>query len=234
MNKKALAFATGAAGLALFPVSSHAAELLIDGSFESPVVAAGTTQTPNPGLGTLPTNWTIFNASGVATPSVSNLTHGVVTNGTGNTGSNNLPLDPFDPGSAQSLDISGAGSASHLFTAQYNTPVTVKIDFGGRDSGSASGSGSYWTIYNNTTNALVASSSATPVKPAFGGWSTSTLTTAVSLAASTQYRFVVTLDNLDQVDGVTVTQVPEPNALAAAGLGAGLLGWLGFKRRRRA
>lgn len=197
MNKKAASLLLGAAVLASVPASSHAAELLIDGSFESPVVAAGTTQTPNPGLGTVPTNWTVLNSSGTADTTVSNLTHGVVTNGTGNTGNNNLPLDPYDPNTAQSLDISGAGSAYHLFTAQYNTPVTVKIDFGGRDSGSAAGTGSYWTIFNNTTNAQVATSSASPIKPAFGGWSTSTITTTASLVAGTQYRFVVTLDNPD-------------------------------------
>ena len=44
---------------------------------------------------------------------------------------------------------------------------------------------------------------------------------------------MVTLDNPDQVDAVTLTPVPEPTTLAAVGLGAGLLGWIGFKRRRR-
>ncbi len=232
MIKKVTVLGAAAVVLSFSSSAVQAAQLLLDGSFETPVVAAGTTQTPNPGLGILPTNWTVTNASGTVDATKSNLTHGVVTNGTGNTGSNDLPLDPYDPGSAQSLDISGAGTAYHLFTAQFSTPVSVKIDFGGRDSGSATGAGSYWSIYDTTGTTLVASSSTTPVKPAFGGWSTQTISTTVSLTANTQYRFVVTLDNPDQVDGITITQVPEPSTVAAAGIGVALLGWMGIKRRR--
>ena len=227
-NKIALSF-FGAAVLASTPATGHAAELLLNGSFEGPVVVAGQNN-----LGTVPTNWTVQNSSGTTDAAVSNLTRGVVTNGTGNTGANNLPLDPFDSGSQQSLDISNTGATTQTFTALFNAPATIKIDIGGRDTSSASSAtGSYWTLYNNTTNAVVATSSANALRPAFGAWLTYTTSTGVNLFANTSYRFVITLDNPHQVDGLSVIQVPEPTTAAATGLGLGLLGWLGYKRRRR-
>ena len=232
MYKKATFSLFGAAVLASAPVTSHAAELLINGSFEGPVVAANQNN-----LGTAPTSWAVQTSAGASNTANSNLTRGTVTTGTGNTGSNNLAVDPYDTstGGQQSLDISGAGQAVQTFTAQYSAPVSVKFDLGGRDSTSASAStaGSYWSIYNNATNALVATDSASPLKPGFGAWITNRTTTTASLTANTVYRFVVTVDDPDQLDGLSITQVPEPTTMAATSLGLGLLGWLGYKRRRQ-
>ena len=229
MNKQVALSLFGAAVLASVSTSGRAAELLLNGSFEGPIVVAGQNN-----LGTVPDSWTVQNSSGTTTASVSNLTRGIVTNGTGNTDrTHDLPLDPFDAGSQQSLDISNTGSATQTFTALFNAPATVKFDIGGRDTASGTSTGSYWSIYNNATNALVVSSSANALKPAFGAWATNTSSTGVSLVANTVYRFVITLDNPHQVDGLSIVQVPEPTTVAATSLGLGLLGWLGYKRRRR-
>ena len=228
MNKKAAFSFLGAAVLASLPFNSHAAELLLNGSFENP--AQGTDGNH---IGVVPTGWTVTGGN-------SNLVRGTVTTGTILTGSgqvSNLPVDPYDTypgGSQQLLDIDNTGTASQTFTALANAPVTIKFDIGGRDGAESGGTtlptGSTWTLFN-AAGTQVAASPVT-LNPGINQWLTNTSTTAFSLIAGANYRFVVNLDNPNQVDGLSITQVPEPTTAAAAGLGLGLLGWLGYKRRR--
>ena len=237
MNKKIFASTAAAVVLTCSHFSSlRAAELLLNGTFEGPVVAAGQNN-----LGTLPTNWVVAGtaAAATSTASLSNLTRGIVTNGSVVGGVTPPPLGicPQDSTGMQSLD--GAGQivyvSQNFTTPAVASPFDVKISFGGRDgdSNTAATAGSFWQIINASTNAVVTSIGA--IKPAPGGWSSSdVLLPTGTLAANTLYRFVVTLDNPDHVDAASITTVPEPSTLAAAGIGLGLLGWLGAKRRRRA
>lgn len=229
MNKKfALSF-LGAAVLASAPATGHAAELLINGSFETPVQTNGDHVGTGPG-----TPWVIAGGS-------PNLVRGPVTTGTVKPGSgatSNLPVDPNDKfagGSQQLLDINATGTASQTFVAQFNAPATIKFDIGGRDNvegdNTTAPTGSTWSLFNNSTNVLVANS--ITLNPVINQWLTNTSTTAASLTAGVTYRFVINLDNPDQVDGLSITQVPEPTTATAAGVGLGLLGWLGYQRRRR-
>ena len=232
--------------LALAPTPGHAAELFLDGSVANPLALStanslltnGNFEDPtaaNGGgannLGTVPTGWAVQTAAGADNSAASNLISGS-TLGSGTT--LRLGVDPFDtsPGAQQSLDINGAGQVVQNFSPMVTGPVRVSIDFGGRDSGSDTSAGSYWSIYLGAATTPVATSSGSPVKPGVGQWSSSTINTTVSLTAGQQYRFVVTLDNTQQVDGASIVSVPEPTALTAAGIGAGLLGWIGRKRRR--
>ena len=228
MNKKTAFTFLGAAVLASVPATGHTAELLVNGSFESPAL-----QTNGDHVGTGPgSSWTIAGGG------QANLTRGVITTGTVTGGqTSNLPLDPYDGyagGSQQSLDISATGTLTQTFTALYNAPATIKFDIGGRDTVESDNttppSGSTWTLFNAAGTQIAASP--VTLKPALNQWATNTFTTA-NLVAGADYRFVVNLDNPEHVDGLSVTQVPEPTTAAAVGLGLGLLGWLGYKRRRR-
>ena len=215
-----------AAVLTFFASSSHAAQLLLNGSFEAPTVTAGNH------VGTLPTSWTVLTSAGAPNTGNSNLFSGTSSDTTGGV-TTTLGPDPYDTGNtnSQSLDINGNGLADQTFTAQFSTPVTIKIDFGARAS-IAKTTNSFWTLYNSTGTTVIATGATIVTTP--GSWTSQTTTTPVSLAAGTQYLFQVTLDNADQVDGISVNQVPEPSTLAAAGIGAALLGWVSIKRRRRA
>ncbi len=180
-------------------------------------------------VGTLPTNWTVLNSAGTAAPGNSNLFSGTSSDTTGGV-TTVLGPDPYDTGNTnnQSLDINGNGSAYQLFTAQFNAPVTIKADFGGRAS-IARTTDSSWTLYDSGGTQVIATGAT--VVTGNGTWTTQTTTTPLSLVAGTQYRFQITLDNADQVDGLSINQVPEPTTWAAACLGLGLLGWMRIRRR---
>ncbi len=228
MIKRAIVFTVGAAVLALSPLSGNAAELLLDGTFESPAQSGNGNH-----QGAVPDSWIVAeDATTTTTTNVndSNLNRGVVTNGVGITGpSQYLGICPDDPNGQQSLD--GAGKlvyVSQAFTLSTTSPLAIAIDFGGRDSGSSSGTGASWQLLNGT-GTVVASTSG--ITPATGAWvKTSVVTNALP---SGNYRFVVALPDPDMIDAATITTVPEPSTLAAAGLGVSLLGWVGFKRRRK-
>ena len=227
MNKKNLVrFACAAVLASAATPRLSAAELLVNGNFETDVqTGTGDHQ------GVTVTGWTI-------TPTGdANLARGPVTGGSTalGSGASNLPLDPNDttPNAMQSLDLSASGTASQTFFAIATAPATIKFDIGDRDAPPLIGGnpGSTWTLVNVTTNQTVATSA--NLDPAFNAWATNTSTTP-ALVNGNQYRFTVNLDNANQVDGLSVQQVPEPTTLTAAGIGAGLLGWVSFKRRRRA
>ncbi len=235
MHKKAASLLLGAAVLASAPATGHTAELLLNGSFETPVVAPSTGPNSNPGLNQVPTPWTI--TGGGQSNIVNGNAYGNTANGTGST-TVTLGADPYDKhtdGSAtsgqQALDISTAGTAFETFKPTINGPATVKFDIGRRDL--TASNGSTWTLtYTNASGTVVtAATSSAALNPA-SGWLTQT-STAVNLLAGTTYTFTVNLDNADEVDGLSIAQVPEPTTAAATGLGLSLLGWLGYKRRRR-
>ena len=227
MTKKTVFSTIGAAVLAFSASSSHAAELLLDGTFESPVQSGNGNHT-----NVVPDSWIVAETSTATTsvPGDSNLNRGVVTNGTGVTSSAQyLGICPDDSTGQQSLD--GAGKAifvSQTFTLGTTSPLAIAIDFGGRDSGSATGAGSSWQLLNSSG---VVVASATGITPATGAWVKSSVVTGTLLSGT--YRFLISMPDPDMVDAATITNVPEPSALAVAGLGASLLGWVGFKRRRR-
>ena len=210
-----------------FCASSYAGELLLNGTFEGPTVAAGMNN-----IGTVPTSWTVENLAGTSTPGYSNLVRGAQT-GSGNT---SLPIYPGDTtgGDAQSLDGDNTGTAGaavlvvQSFSLATGSPLVVKVAFGGRDSNSSTGGGSSWQLFNSA-NTVVAQS--TTINPAPGTWTTSTSNPTSTLAAGT-YRFVITLGDPDQLDGASITNVPEPSALAAVALGALALVGFGVRRLR--
>ena len=228
MTKKALSLAVGVAVLTFFSRSGHASELLLDGTFESPVQTSDGNH-----INVVPDSWIVApTASDTSSvPADSNINRGVVTNGTGVTDpSQYLGICPDDPTGQQSLDgVNRTIFVSQTFTLGTASPLAISVDIGGRDSGSGTGAGSSWQLLDSGGNVVA---SAAGITPATGSWVQSALTTG--LVPSGTYQFVVTLLDPDMVDAATITDVPEPSALAAAGVGAGLLGWLGFQRRRRA
>ncbi len=229
MNKTTISALAGAAVLAFSASSSQALELLTDGTFESPLQTGDGNH-----INVVPDGWIVAEtlAATSSDTSVSNLNRGVVTNGTGPTnGTSATPLGicPEDPTGQQSLD--GANVTvfvSQTFTLGTASPLAISVDIGGRDSGSDAGAGSSWELLDSNG---VVQASASGITPATGSWVQSATTT--SILPSGTYRFVVNLLDPDMVDAATITNVPEPSTFAAAGLGAGLLGWMGFKRRRR-
>ena len=223
-QKTALSF-FGVALLACSAPSARALELLTNGNFEAPVVSAGDH------IGTAPSNWTVaFQGTG-PTQGPNNLVHGPIT-GTGAT--TPLPIYPGDAANGHAQSFDGDGAPVYLtetITPNVTGPVSVSVAFGGRDTGSNSGVGSFWQIFT-TGGTLLGTGPA--VTPATSAWAaTSTAATAFSLTANTAYTFRISLADPDMVDLASVQTVPEPSTLAAASLGAGLLGWLGYKRRRQ-
>lgn len=231
MTKKILFFTVGVAALAFSSSTTQAGELLINGNFETP---AQTTLGAHDGVA--PGTW-IVGETAAATTTIaadSDIQRGTVTNGTGVTvhPGQDLPTDPNDPTGLQALDgVNKAVFVIQSFTLGTASPLAITIDFGGRDSTSADAAtpGSTWQLLNSGGTQVAASPVA--IKPATGTWATSKLTTAL-LPAGT-YKFIVSLDNPDLVDAASITTVPEPTTFTLAGLGVGLLGWLGCKRRQR-
>ena len=232
---KKILFST-AAIVALSLSSSEAAQLLLNGNFEAPALT-----TTGDHVGTLPTSWNVAtSATGASVAADSNLVKGTVTTGTGLVGNATpLPPDPNDttPGASQSLD--GDGMATVVYQ-DFTMPglaskVDVKIDFGGRDYTSGTGTGASWQILDPATGYSVVSSLATAINPTTGAWTDSNTVTTQTLTAGKTYRFAVSLPDPDMVDGASITTVPEPSTFAGIGLGfVALLGWFGVKRPRLA
>ena len=216
--------------------TTPAAELLLNGNFESNVAPNGNGAN---NIGTVPNNWTVAATTSptVANSNLSNLVRGTVTTGSGATAAQALAPCPDDTTAGASQSLDGNGQTVVVFqtftlATGTNSPLDIKVDFGGRDSGSDTSAGSTWQLVNTSTNAVLASSPAA-VKPATGGWLKSELVTpTLTLAANTTYKFIVTLDNPDQVDAASITTVPEPSALVL--LGVALAGACLFGARRRA
>lgn len=228
MNKRVIVSTVGAVVLAFSPQSGHAAQLLLNGNFESPVQTGTGNHT-----GVVPDSWIVApNITDTAsTAADSNLNRGTVTNGTGVTSSAQyLGICPDDPTGQQSLDgVNATVYVSQSFTLAAASQLEVKVDFGGRDSTSGSTTGSSWEILNSAGTAVYISAA---YQPATGSWVKSDIIPNINFASGT-YRFVATLTDPDMMDAASITNVPEPTAITAAGLGAGLLGWLGLVRRRK-
>ena len=226
MNKVTLFSIAGAAAMAFSATSSlSAAELLLNGSFESPVQTTNGDHTS-----VAADSWTTA-ANPYTTTNVladSNIVRGTVT-GTGATAATSItPIV-----GSQSLDgVGGSIYVSQSFTLASASALHVQAYIGGRDSTSATGVGSYFQLGTSTSTAFTALYTSATANPNTGSWNLLQLNTAV-LAAGT-YRFTVFLGDPDHLDGASITNVPEPTTLSAATLGMGLLGWMGFKRRRRA
>ncbi len=236
-----VAFTTlGAAVLALsFAARTQAASLLTNGSFENPL--NGTTASLSDGNNFVPPQaWTVSgSATGPENDGLSNLAKGTAT---GN-GSPTPQLNPYD--GVVAFDGDGSDCVVYQdFTMPVTSLLNVQIAFGGRDSDSLTGSGSSWSIGTVTGGVFtpVVTSATYHPNPGTGSatgaanrpdWIFLNTTTTNIFNANTTYRFVINLGNPDHVDAVLLTPVPEPSTLAAAGLGAGLLGWIGLQRRRR-
>lgn len=229
------AFSLGCLGTA------SAAELLLNGNFEGPSVTNGNGAN---NIGTVPTSWTVADPGTptTANANLSNLVSGTVTTGTNVTSSSQyLAPCPDDKTANASQSLDGNGQTVIVFqtfslATSFTSPLDIKIDFGGRDVGSASAStaGSTWQLVNTSTNAVLASSAAAS-KPATGSWvKNEVITPSLTLAANTTYKFVVTLDNPAQMDAASITTVPEPSTVATLG---GLLllagSWMFAGRVRR-
>ena len=219
--------------------TASAAELLLNGNFEGPTVTNGNGAN---NVGTVPTNWTVADPGTptTANANLSNLVSGTVTTGTGVTNASQyLAPCPDDKTTNAKQSLDGNGQTVVVFqtfslSSGFTSPLDIKVDFGGRDSGSASGTGSTWQLVNTSNNAVLASS-ANASKPATGAWlKNEVVTPTLTLAANTTYKFIVTLDNPDQMDAASITTVPEPSTTAALG---GLLllagGWRFAGRSRQ-
>ena len=218
---------------------ASAGELLLNGNFEGPPVANGNGAN---NFGTVPTSWNVADPGTPTTPNaqLSNLVSGTVTTGNGVTSSSQyLAPCPDDktPNATQSLDGNGQTVVVYQtfsLTTGIISPLDIRVDFGGRDSNSATGAGSTWQLVNASTNAVLASSAAAS-KPATGAWvKNEVVTGSLTLAANTTYKFIATLDNPDHIDAASITTVPEPSTVAA--LGSLLLlmgGWMYAGRSRR-
>lgn len=211
----------GATALAFSAAPSlSAAELLLNGSFESPVQTTAGDHTS-----VLPDSWTVA-ANAYTNTSVagdSNLVRGAVT-GTGAS----VSISPIV--GSQSLDGAGGDyNVSQSFTLASASALHIQVYIGGRDGNSATGTGSFFQLGTVGTllgvpNSFTALYTSATAKPATGSWNLLQLNTAV-LAAGT-YRFTVVLGDPDHLDGASITNVPEPTTLTAAGLGVGRsAGW---------
>ena len=214
MNKRTFFSIAGAAALVFSATSNlSAAELLLNGSFESPIQTTNGDHTS-----VAADSWTAAANSYTNTNVLGdcNIVRGPVT-GTGAA----TTITPIV--GSQSFDgVGGNVFVSQSFTLTTASALHVQAYIGGRDSTSATGAGSFFQLGTVTTtlgvpsgfNALYTSNT---VNPATGTWSLVQLNTAV-LAPGT-YRFTVSLGDPDHLDRASITNVPEPTTLAAAGLG---------------
>ena len=226
------------AGALVLPVASHAAQLMINGNFETPVTPDTTTDNAD-NLGVVPPNWT-FAASNVANPTNvpadANTARGTITGTQAPVHIGNTTLTSYVDGSTthdRSIDGNGGTIVyiSQQFTLTVASTLSVSAAFGGRDYTSANaGNGSNWTIGRSTTPATALASGTTTL-PTFGAWAVDSGTTGVFAPGT--YQMTIALADPDEVDAVSVvsTAVPEPSTLVATLGGLGLLG-LAVRRSR--
>lgn len=207
INMKAIAMGAGLLILTLSPISSRA-ELVIAGSFETPILGNAGSQHIAPGSGDL-FGWTVSGSTGVTLLGNTPANHGV---------------------QCLSLDNLTSNSISQDITTVLGEEYTFSIAFkSGEDSSIASGS---VDVKDGLTSLLshALNTSSTAWSTYSGNFIATSTTTTIQLSG----YFNLSANNLivDAV-GVSVAAVPEPGSLVLCGLAGGFLAVVGRRRIRR-
>lgn len=217
-------------GLILSAAGAHAATLLTNGSFETPVVAAGNF-TSIPVGSALLTGWSVIGPAGAAVSPVSTTfsQNGVAF--VAQDGAQWLDLTGFNVNSTEGVSQSVATTAGNQYQVSYFV-------------GNTTGGGIFGT--SSTVNVLINgvqtfSDTNSTVSPASQNWQQFTHTFFAS-GASTTLAFVNAdpasdnnngLDNVVLLDLGPVGAVPEPETYALLLAGLGLLGFTARRSKIR-
>jgi hypothetical protein len=210
---------------------ANAAPIIANGDFETPLVTAGSFTNFTVGTGTL-TGWNVVGPAGQAVSIVSGTFSQNGVSFPAESGSQWLDMTGFNNNSTEGISQSFATTAGDLYQLSFwvgnttggsifGTTSTVNVQLNG-------------SAFTSATNSLVSPTTLT--------WEQFTATFTAA-GASTSLAFLngdPNFDNSNGLDNIVVTDlgpapptgVPEPATVGV--LGAGLLGLVGVRRKRKA